>query len=135
MLFTREFDYAVRIVRFLSSGEQKTVSEINADEHVPLAYAYKVLKKMREASLLTSTRGVYGGYRLAISAHEISLYDVYMALEDRFLISECLTEGYTCSNDEGCRKCAVRQAFYGLQDGLIQQLKDAYIGDILDAYK
>lgn len=43
MLFTKECDYAIRIMRALSSGELISVSRICEMEHLPSAMTYKKL--------------------------------------------------------------------------------------------
>ena len=41
----------------------------------------RVLGKLRDAQLLTSEKGHAGGWRLARSPHQITLADVYIALD------------------------------------------------------
>ena len=45
MLFTKECDYAIRIMRALSSGELISVSRICEMEHLPSAMTYKIYQK------------------------------------------------------------------------------------------
>lgn len=132
-MFTREFDYAVRVIRILSDGERKPVKQICDVENVPQAYAYKILKKLEKALIVSGTRGVYGGYQLARSSDEITLFDVYVALEEKLCITECLKEGYECQNNIDGRHCNVRHAFIALQDDLIELLKSKSLTQILEA--
>ena len=61
MFLTKECDYAMRIVRNLSTQEITPVKKICADEHMPLPFAYKILKKLERARILKSFRGAFGG--------------------------------------------------------------------------
>lgn len=45
MLFTKECDYAIRIMRALSDGELVSVSNICAAEQLPSTVTYKITKK------------------------------------------------------------------------------------------
>ena len=46
MLITRETDYALRVLRALSDGEQHTAGEISSTQLVPKQFAYKIIKKL-----------------------------------------------------------------------------------------
>ena len=46
MLFTKECDYAIRIMRALSDGELVSVSNICAAEQLPSAMTYKITRKL-----------------------------------------------------------------------------------------
>ena len=52
MLFTRECDYAVRMIRALSSGEVSSISSIVRQEQLPNAIASKVARKLEQAGLI-----------------------------------------------------------------------------------
>ena len=57
MLITREADYALRILRALSGGEQVKAAEICERERLPQQFVYKILKKMEQAGLVRIARG------------------------------------------------------------------------------
>ena len=90
MLFTKESDYAIRIVRALKSSEQRNVQEICTTEEIPKAFCYKIMKKLRRAGIVEAVRGAGGGFRLARSTRELTLYDVIMAVEPDFSVIECI---------------------------------------------
>ena len=73
MLFTKECDYAIRIMRALSSGELISVSRICEMEHLPSAMTYKITRKLEKSGFLKSCRGTNGGYALNLKLAEISL--------------------------------------------------------------
>lgn len=52
MLFTKECDYAIRIMRALSSGELISVSRICEMEHLPSAMTYKITRKLEKSGFL-----------------------------------------------------------------------------------
>ena len=54
MLFTKECDYAIRIMRALSDGELVSVSNICAAEQLPSAMTYKITRKLEKQGLLKS---------------------------------------------------------------------------------
>src|SRR5262245_10561252 len=63
------------------SGEDPiTIPEIAGSEGLSPEYAAKLLRALRVAELVTSTRGAGGGYRLARPAREITAWQVVQAL-------------------------------------------------------
>ena len=51
-MITRETDYALRLLRALQDGRRRTAAEVAGQELVPLAFAYKILKKLAQAGIL-----------------------------------------------------------------------------------
>ena len=131
MLVTREYDYALRILRALSSGEQRTVKEICEGEHIPQPYSYKILKKLEHASIVKAQRGNKGGYRLTNSPEEINLYDVYTAIEGQLYINECMQEGFACPHNQGSQ-CSIHRELGRIQRQLAAELQGRSMADVLD---
>lgn len=62
-------------------GEPVQIRRI-ADEHgIPARFLVQILLQLKNASLVVSTRGAAGGYRLARQPREISLAEVIDAME------------------------------------------------------
>ena len=76
MLFTKESDYAIRVIRALQDGGKKTIKELCELEQIPSAFGYKILQKMNKSGLIEIRRGPKGGYQLAKDIGEFTLYDV-----------------------------------------------------------
>ena len=49
LLITREADYALRIMRALAGGEQRTAADICQQEQIPDQFVYKIAKKLEKA--------------------------------------------------------------------------------------
>lgn len=81
MLFTKESDYAIRVIRALQDGGKKTIKELCELEQIPSAFGYKILQKMNKFGLIEIRRGPKGGYQLAKDIGEFTLYDVVTAIE------------------------------------------------------
>lgn len=115
-------DYAVRILRALRAGEQLTSAQIAAREHIQPAVTYKLTKQLTRAGLLESRRGQTGGYLLHRPCSELTLYDLFCAMEDPLLLTECLEPGYDCANN-ACGVCGVHCEFARIQSCLDAELK------------
>jgi Rrf2 family protein len=77
-------DYAVRAAVELGrtkEGERRKCDAIAAAQEVPSGFLENILLEMRSAGLVHSRRGGSGGYWLARPAGEISVADIFRAVE------------------------------------------------------
>lgn len=73
------------LARLEGSGALAQIDHLARTEAVPANFLAQILGKLRTHGLITSRRGNLGGYRLARSPEQISLYDIMMAVEGDFL--------------------------------------------------
>jgi len=64
------------------------IKEISEHAHIPKNYLEQLLILLRQAGLVKSIRGAYGGYVLAKNPHDISIKDILIALEGTLVITE-----------------------------------------------
>lgn len=99
VVISRTAEYALRAVVHLAAGEgdnpsqsdnpSQTVGQIAAGTRVPAGYLAKVLQSLSRAGLITSQRGMGGGFRLAKSPRDISIYEVLQAVDPVQRIHDC----------------------------------------------
>jgi Rrf2 family protein len=99
MLITRETDYAVRTVLYLARDRDRTanVTEVAHAMHIPKSFLAKVLQRLVRHHILSSMRGVGGGFRLAKKPSEISLLDIMEAVQGPAAINVCAIDSKRCS--------------------------------------
>ena len=130
MFLTKECDYAIRVIRGLGSGEITSVKNICENEHIPQQFAYKILKKLEKAGIVTSHRGSAGGYQLVADLDVLTLFDIVYSIDEDLVINKCLIEGYLCPNNkEEC--CKVHHELKRAQSVLIRTLKENTMNEIL----
>ena len=61
------------------------IAQIAAEEGMSAVYAAKLLRQLRLAGLVESTRGTGGGYLLSRAAEKITVWDAIRALDPSFL--------------------------------------------------
>lgn len=130
MLFTKESDYAIRIVRALKSGEQRNVQEICDAEEIPKAFCYKITKKLSQAGIVEAVRGAKGGFCLTRSIRELTLYDVIIAVEPDFSVIECIH--HFCNQNSGSKRCKVHCELLEIQHTVEELLQKKTLYDILE---
>ncbi len=89
-------------------GGPVPIAQIAAGEGISDVYAAKLMRQLRMAGLVESTRGAAGGYRLSRAPSAISVWDAIQALDESFLPDTTCA----CTEDErvDCRRttaCAV----------------------------
>ena len=84
-------DYGILVlVQFArESAPSHTARDLAVKTHVPLPTVSKLLKELSKAGLLTSHRGIKGGYSLARAPETVSIAEVVQALEGPITLTEC----------------------------------------------
>ena len=97
-------DYATVILARLALAPQRqfTAAQLADQTHLAQPTVSKVLKLLLRRGLLTSTRGLHGGYRLARPAAEITAAQILDALEGPVALIECARHVHHCSIESTC---------------------------------
>jgi len=84
-------EYALRAVVCLAQYPDKPLTTQSLSEltHVPASYMSKVLQQLGRADLIHATRGIGGGYVLAIPPERFSILQVVNAIEPLKRIKSC----------------------------------------------
>ncbi|HWZ97638.1 MAG TPA: Rrf2 family transcriptional regulator [Candidatus Dormibacteraeota bacterium] len=108
MRVTAKGEYATRAVLHLAMEypEVVTINQIAERHRIPVKYLEQILLELKRGGILTSRRGVYGGYLLSRSPEEISVGEVLQIVDNRVIDSSCVQRdsdrGFLCSDSEGC---------------------------------
>lgn len=125
MQLTREGDYGIRSVLFLSRQPFKKVifvSEIAEEYKIPRSFLAKILQKLVKAKIVRSHRGVKGGFSLARPSKDISVLDVLEAIEGKLALNLCLANRKKC---EFSRHCPIHHVWAAAQTKFMDVLKNA----------
>ncbi len=125
---TKQADYGIVLVTQLAQTGQAAAAELAVQTHLPAPMVSKILKLLAKSGLLTSYRGVRGGYELARSAAEISVADVIVALDGPIALTECSEySDLECSYEAFCR---VRENWRRINQAVRRALEDIRIADM-----
>ncbi len=98
-------DYALVLMTCIARGEGsslRTARDLAKESKLPLATVSKILKELLQSGLLTSQRGIHGGYVLAKNPHEISVLEMIAAMEGPLALTDCSTDVTGLCNLESC---------------------------------
>lgn len=105
MQLTRAADYAVRVMIHLAGlpAEGRTSrTELARVADVPEPFLAKILQSLVRSGLMTSQRGVSGGFTLGRAASEINMLHVIEAIEGPLFLNRCVNPGEGCQRFEWC---------------------------------
>lgn len=121
---TKQTDYGIVLLTQMALVPQRQFNapELAAEASLPLPMVSKILKQLVREGLLTSHRGVKGGYSLARPSDEISVAELIAALEGPIALTECISVEGDCSHEPICKvrsnwqriNGAVRSALEGI---------------------
>lgn len=130
MLVTRETDYAIRTVLFLA-GEAKplaSVSEIAKAMHIPKSFLAKIVQRLVKGGILSSIRGVAGGFRLAKKPEQISLLAIMESIQGDTGINICATDKRLCRMSS---TCTVHPLWVEIRDEVEKRLQKRTVRDLI----
>jgi Rrf2 family protein len=78
------------------------VDEIARKMCSPKSFLAKILQKLARADIVTSYRGVKGGFRLARKPREITLLDVIEAVQGPIAMNVCALDKKLCRLSNTC---------------------------------
>ena len=129
-------EYGVRLMVDLARhyGQQpRSLNEISLAEGLQLKVQYleQLVRSLREAGLVESTRGAHGGYRLSRVPEELSMGEIVRALEGPIAPMICATEGemeVICDRLDGC---STKYLWAYVRDAIADALDAMTLADLL----
>ncbi|NJB67299.1 Rrf2 family protein [Desulfobaculum xiamenense] len=114
--------YATRLLLDLAShmGEGPLRASL-LSEHTGISVQFieQIIKPLKKARLVSSTRGATGGHTLAVGPEDITLARIVDIMEDGINLTKCCAEPDSCERSAECRtRNAWLNASRALRDGL-----------------
>ncbi len=110
-------------------GEGPQSLQSIASTGVPGKYLEQLLGHLRRAGLVSTVRGVQGGYQIAKAPEDITMLDIIDAMEGPIELSECTASEGHCGRS--CT-CPVRKVWQRLTDSINHELACVTLGSMLD---
>ncbi len=131
---SRVTDYGLLAAVYLARKHSEVVAarEVAEFYHLPLPMITKVLKALNHGGVISSHRGVDGGYSFDSDAETITLGDLLDVLEGPWDLVECESV-----NDDGHAVCSIRVACPSrrFMSGINRAIKSAFdrvtLGDLM----
>lgn len=135
MRFTTQAEYglicSLHLARF-GEGGPVAAREMAEAEGLPTDYTEKILRRLRQAGLVTAVRGVTGGFQLARKATEITVKDVIDATEGQTFEVNCTAHPVGEERCATTHACSIRPVWFALRERIDDLLSDIRLSDLLD---
>ncbi|MEA3545774.1 MAG: Rrf2 family transcriptional regulator [Thermodesulfobacteriota bacterium] len=131
MVITRATEYAVRTVIFLAQQPKDDIvlkKDICRTQEVTPAFLTKILQPLIKVGIVSSQRGVGGGFLLAKDPNEITMLDILQAEEGQLRLNHCLVDTDVCHRDA---YCSAHNVWYETQHAMSEVLKRYSIADLV----
>ena len=133
MKFSTKGTYGLRAVVELAThyGEGPiSLSAVAAEQGISEAYLEQLMRSLKAAGLVSTTRGKSGGYLLSKAPQQISVLEVLRALEGSTNVVDCVgADANVCEN--ACT-CSARPLFLKLQSRINAVLEETTVGELTE---
>ncbi len=118
---------ALAFLAELDSEDYAGASQIAESVGAPRNYLGKLLKQLASEGLVESQKGYGGGFRLAESPDDITLYDIVEPLDHVSRWNGCFLGRSTCSDEA---PCAVHKRWARIREQYLRFLKQTTIAEL-----
>jgi len=98
-------------------------------QNISVKYLEQLMSILKAGGFVRSIRGAKGGYILSINPNQISLLELFRALEGPLVTVECLENNNYCSQRADC---IARELWSEMQEAIKQVLSSTNLQDLLD---
>jgi len=102
---TKEADYGIVLLAVMAeheAGEIHTAREVAERSGLPLPMVSKIMRSLARGEVLTSHRGVTGGYSLDRSPGKTTVAEVIRAIDGPISMVQCGVEPGACEREPVC---------------------------------
>lgn len=101
----KEVDYAIQFILALASQPESTMSlrTFSSDKSISFLFMQKIAQKLRKSDIIASRRGANGGYVINRSPKQLTLNDIYEAIEGSYALTTCEGKSQTCKHIANCK--------------------------------
>jgi Rrf2 family protein len=122
----RETDYSFRVILALTEAGNNvrlSTSKIQKEMHIPPSFLHRIIASLGHNNIIKTFPGREGGVQLARSPEDISLLDVYEAVEGPIQLSVCFSGDVDCPLDT---PCPVQKCLRQVQKAIIHELSSVH---------
>lgn len=139
-MLSKKTKYAINALVYIAKNinEQPiSVSKITEEQNIPLKFLESILTELKNARILNSKKGKYGGYSLNAAPEEIHLAKITRLFDGAIGLLPCVTYEFyerceECIDEE---TCGIRQIAMEIRNETVKRLKAATLADIIKREK
>lgn len=131
MTFSTKSEYGLRALLNLAKNQDKkpcSLAKIAKAENISLAYLERLFAKLKKAGIIKSTKGAGGGYELVKKAGEISVREIFTALEGSLAPYRCVEFNTPCQQTN----CPTKKVWQRLSQEINKTLEAIKLADLIE---
>lgn len=137
MRITTKGRYALRAMTNLAvsyQGKPRPIKKIAADEDISPEFLEQIFFKLKKHGIIGSVRGPGGGFVLEKDPAEISIKDIFLAVDEGLDLTPCTVCGDTSGGAECARQeqCLVYSVWKEASDHIIAYFSGITLRSIMD---
>ncbi len=135
MRLTTKSRYGTRLIIDLAIyGKKKPVplSEVARRQKISIKYLEQLVRKLKQAGMISSQRGPFGGHSLAKPISDITVGDIVRTLEETTAITDCAeTEDPLCGTCNQAGDCLSRWVWVEASKAMFHYLDSITVDRLL----
>lgn len=135
-MLSKKTRYAIKaLVHIAEKGDAGPISvrTIALDNKMPLKFLESILVELKNARILKSTKGKFGGYSLNRPAADISMAEIMRLFDGAIALLPCVSENFyePCEECGDEATCGIREVALEIRNRTAAQLEAATLTDLL----
>lgn len=133
MKFSTRSTYGLRAMINLAKNSKEnsvSLSKIAKDEKISQGYLERIFSNLKKAKLVTSEKGVSGGYVLRKASNDITVYEIIKASEGEKSSFHCVEKGDKVYCGAIC-KCGVEPVLLNIEQAINKTLKNIKLSELI----
>ena len=135
-MLSKKSKYGINALVYIAKhiNEQPiSVSRIAEEQHIPLKFLESILSELKNARIVKSKKGKFGGYFLNGKPEEIHLAKIVRLFDGAIALLPCVTHDFyePCEECTDQETCGIRQIAMEIREETVRRLKDATLANIL----
>lgn len=136
-MLSKKTKYAINALVYIARNTDSwpvSVSRISEDQKISLKFLESILSELKNAKILKSKKGKYGGYILNGTPEEINIATVVRLFDGAIGLLPCVTYEYyeRCEECVDEETCGIRQVAMEIRNETVKRLKKATLANIIE---
>ena len=132
MQFSTKMRYGTRALVELARAypdDNVSVREMAEKQDISAKYLEHIMAQLKTAGIVSSVRGVHGGYRLTVPPEKCDLGEVFRAVEGSPAPAECVDEPGVCPMED---ECPTRETWSEMKEAINDVLEGTTLQDLVE---
>ena len=136
-MLSKKTKYAINALVYLVKHNKKRVvpiSQIAKSENISRKFLEAILLDLKNARILNSKQGKYGGYYLNKMPEEINIAEIMRLFDGQLALIPCVSENFyePCEECKDESTCGIRDIFAEVRHEMVQRLQNTTLATIIE---